>query len=164
MSKEISEKIKTIFTENGITEAFHNYQINIDYVVNDIMNILEVSDAEKSTKSKLVTLFDYEKHYLNLIKEFKEEIKFANNIQEEIRKERVQFFTHNLKEVANSLLELQVESVVASKWVQELVDSYTKSLDLSADLANTNVIDIIGKLRNETKQIISDVRESNEQE
>ena len=48
---------------------------------------------------KLELLYEYEKHYLELIKGYKEEIKFASALQEDLRRERSQFFTQTLKEV-----------------------------------------------------------------
>jgi hypothetical protein len=51
------------------------------------------------TKQKLDLLFQYEKHYLELIKEFKEEIKFANTMQEDLRREKTQFLPKLLKKL-----------------------------------------------------------------
>lgn len=162
MSKELSVQIKSIFMEHGIIDALQGYHIDFDAIILKIASIISIPEKESNLKNKLNIIYENEKHYLELIKEYKEEIKFANNIQEEIRKERVQFFTNSLKEVANSLKELQVESNVASNWIQDLVSSYTKSLDLSSELANSSAIDVIGKLRMDSKKIISDVKEDNE--
>jgi len=109
-------------------------------------------------QSKLKILFEYEKNYLELVKEFKEEIKFASSIQEDLRKERAKFFAETLKEVQSTLKESQVDNEVASVWVKELVSSYTKSLDLSEGLIEEHTIDMIGKIREEAKQ---EVKKSN---
>lgn len=105
-----------------------------------------------SLKTKLEILYSYEKNYLELVKEFKEEIKFASSIQEDLRKERAKFFAETLKEVQSTLKTSQVESEVASTWIKELVSSYTKSLDLSSGLIEENTLDTIGRLRKESKQ------------
>ena len=105
-----------------------------------------------SLKTKLEILYSYEKNYLELVKEFKEEIKFASSIQEDLRKERAKFFAETLKEVQSTLKASQVESEVASTWIKELVSSYTKSLDLSSGLIEENTLDTIGRLRKESKQ------------
>lgn len=105
-----------------------------------------------SLKTKLEILYNYEKNYLELVKEFKEEIKFASSIQEDLRKERAKFFAETLKEVQSTLKDSQVDSEVASNWVKELVNSYTKSLDLSGGLIEEHTLDTIGKLRQEAKQ------------
>lgn len=117
---------------------------------------LELSVGEKvyleSLKSKLDILYNYEKNYLELIKEFKEEIKFASSIQEDLRKERAKFFAETLKEIQSTLKDSQVDNEVASMWIKELVSSYTKSLDLSGGLIEEHTLDTIGKLRKESKQ------------
>ncbi|MEA3513790.1 MAG: nickel transporter [Campylobacterota bacterium] len=105
-----------------------------------------------SLKTKLEILYNYEKNYLELVKEFKEEIKFASSIQEDLRKERAKFFAETLKEVQSTLKDSQVDSKVASNWVEELVNSYTKSLDLCGGLIEEHTLDTIGRLRQEAKQ------------
>ncbi len=42
----------------------------------------------ESLKNKLEVLYSFEKNYLELIKSYKEEIKFASTLQEDLRKER----------------------------------------------------------------------------
>ncbi|MCZ3384887.1 nickel transporter [Kosakonia sp. SOY2] len=102
-------------------------------------------------KNKLEVLYNFEKNYLELVKAYKEEIKFASTLQEDLRKERSKFFSETLKEVSGTLSESQVDQSVASKWLKELVDSYTKSLDLSSSLIEEHTLDTIGKIRSEAK-------------
>jgi len=104
------------------------------------------------TKSKLELLYEYEKHYLELVKSYKEEIKFANALQEDLRRERSQFFTQTLKEVIQTMKGAEIAKEVSAKWIQDLVESYTKSIDLSSDLAKTHVVEILSILTSETKR------------
>jgi len=110
------------------------------------------------TKSKLELLYQYEKHYLELIKAYKEEIKFANSLQEDLRRERSQFFTQTLKEVVLTMKSAEVDKTVSAQWIQDLVASYTKSIDLSGDLAKTHVIEILSILTAETKREASEAK------
>ncbi len=87
-----------------------------------------MSEELLETKSKMELLFAYERHYLELIKEFKEEIKFAGSLQEDLRRERSQFFTQTLREVVQTLQMQEIDKVVASRWIEDLVSSYTKSI------------------------------------
>lgn len=119
--------------------------------------------SEEDLKNKLEILFEYERHYLELIKEYKEEIKFSASLQEDLRRERSQFFTQILREVSETLKNADVDSKVASQWTQDLVDSYTKSIELSSDLAKTHAIDVIGKLRESTKAEVQSLIEKNEE-
>ena len=120
--------------------------------------------SEENLKNKLEILYEYERHYLELIKEYKEEIKFAVSLQEDLRRERSQFFTQVLREVSETLKNASVDSTVASQWTQDLVDSYTKSIELSGDLAKTHAIDVIGKLRESTKAEAKSLIEENEEQ
>lgn len=108
-----------------------------------------------SLKAKLAVLYEYEKNYLELIKTYKEEIKFASALQEDLRKERAKFFSETLKEVSGTLDSAQVDANVASMWLKELVDSYTKSLDLSGGLIEEHTLDMIGTIRKEAKTEIN---------
>lgn len=125
----------------------------IDKIAADILARISGPSALDDMKTRLDILFDYEKKYLELVKEFKEEIKFAGSIQEDLRKERAKFFSDTLKEVSLTLQECQVESSVASVWLKDLVGSYTKSLDLSSGLIEETVVDTIGKIREEARSI-----------
>ena len=107
------------------------------------------------TKSKLDLLYQYEKHYLELIKEYKEEIKFAASLQEDLRRERSQFFTQTLREVVQTLQVQEIDKKVASQWIEDLVASYTKSINLSSDLAKTHVVQVLGIFKEEAKQEVS---------
>ncbi|EGU33811.1 histidin kinase-like protein [Vibrio sp. N418] len=102
-------------------------------------------------KTKLEVLYNFEKNYLELVKDYKDEIKFASTLQEDLRKERAKFFSETIKEVSHTLSDSQVHEDVASKWLKELVDSYTKSLDLSSSLIEEHTLDTIGKIRSEAK-------------
>ena len=119
--------------------------------------------SEEDLKNKLEILFEYERHYLELIKEYKEEIKFSASLQEDLRRERSQFFTQILREVSETLKNADVDSKVASQWTQDLVNSYTKSIELSSDLAKTHAIDTIGKLRESAKAEVQSLIEKNEE-
>lgn len=114
-------------------------------------------------KEKLSILFEYEKNYLTLIKEFKEELKFIGSLQEDLRKERSKFFAETLKEVSGTLKEAQVSSDVASKWVEDLVGSYTKSLDVSSSLIEEHTFDTIGEIRKSAKISADIVKNSNDE-
>ncbi len=157
------DEIKTLFEESALSEEkvatiMHLYKQFIDQVIEK-----EVADKNE-LETKLRILYEYEKHYLELIKEYKEEIKFANSVQENIRGEKTQFFTQTLRQVFETLKDAQVDKNVISERVEELVKSYTKSLDTSADLVETHAVDIISMLREETKKTVNDVKDSESNE
>ncbi|SDD98585.1 hypothetical protein [Desulfuromonas thiophila] len=118
--------------------------------------------ANSETRERLGILFEYEKNYLSLIKEYKEEIKFIESMQEDLRKERARFFSDTLKEVSLTMVESQIPSEVASCWIRELVNSYTKSLDVSSIIIEEHTFDTIGDIRNKAKMTINYEQKSEE--
>lgn len=128
--------------------------------------VLKVENAVSLTtlQEKLKVLYEYEKNYLELVKAYKEEIKFAAALQEDLRKERTKFFSEALKDVSATLKESQVDSNVASAWIKELVNSYTKSLDLSSGLIEEHAIDMIGEIRQKAKKEAGEIKKKNERE
>ncbi len=128
---------------------------------NLVVNFIQTPKQLLETKSKMDLLYQYEKHYLELIKEHKEEIKFANSLQEDLRRERSQFFTQTLREVVQTLQTQEIDKKVASQWIEELVASYTKSIDLSSDLAKTHVVQVLNIFKEEAKQEVSKAKLDN---
>lgn len=116
---------------------------------------VEMPDELIETEAKLELLYQYERHYLDLIKEYKEEIKFANTLQEDLRRERSQFFTQTLKEVVQTMKSAEVEKSVSAQWLEDLVSNYSKSIDLSSDLAKTHVVQVLNMFKEEAKTEIA---------
>ncbi len=152
LQKMIQEAVKNSGADESISTELAN---KLEKELSDFVTL-------NSLKAKLSVLFEYEKNYLELVKEFKEEIKFASGIQEDLRKERAKFFSETLKEVSSTLTESQVENKVASQWLKELVDSYTKSLDLSGGLIEEHTLDMIGTIRDKAKSQKNSVEISNQ--
>ncbi len=134
--------------DKDLKDDFNSFLINsTEKIVDKYCNV--------SLRERLAILFEYEKHYLEMVKEYKEEIKFAASLQEDIRKERSKFFSETLKEVSGTLKETGIESSVINHWIIELVASYTKSLDLSSELAKEQVFETIGALKQDGKTAAS---------
>jgi len=105
-------------------------------------------------KDTLSILYEFGEKNLELIKNHTDEIKFATSVQQEIRKERAQFFSQTLKEVSVTLREAQVDDKIASKWLVELVKCYTESLGQSSSLVQDYTVDLVATIRQETEKKI----------
>jgi hypothetical protein len=169
MAKQINRNGENEMTNlaNELKEMFSKVEMDNNAKAAIIQSvILKVESAVSLTtlQEKLKVLYEYEKNYLELVKNYKEEIKFAATLQEDLRKERTKFFSEALKEVSATLKESQVDSNVASVWIKELVNSYTKSLDLSSGLIEEHTIDMIGEIRQKAKQGAVEIKKKDEQE
>lgn len=112
------------------------------------------SEDNQLLQDRLKIYYEYQKNYLNIFKEYKEELKFVQSIQENLRKERAKFFSETLREVSKSLKETGVEQPTQSKWIAELVGSYTQSLNLSENLVEETSMKTINDINNEIKNVV----------
>lgn len=143
-----------------VDECFENLQIERpikDVIKKTLMLNFNEQISTSKLKDRLQILFEYERNYLSLIKEFKEEIKFVGSLQEDLRKERAKFFSDTLQDVSAALKDSQVSNEVANQWIQELVNSYTKSLDVSSGLIEEHTFDAIGEIRRQAKSQLKTV-------
>ena len=125
--------------------------------VNDFQKELQKNLEEdfRIKQGELQILHSFEKQNLDLLKEYKEEIKFLYSSQEELRKERANFFATTLKEIIATLRNEEVDSKIASVWLNALVESYTKSLDLSEKFAQEGITNLMEDLRKKRKEIVN---------
>jgi hypothetical protein len=130
---------------------------NKDGIIHSITDAITSALSNDLLKERLEILYDYEKKYLELTKTYKEEIKFAAALQEDIRKERSKFFSDVLQDVHKTLEEVKMDKKATDLWISELVTSYTKSLDISSDLAKDHVLDMMGILRDSSKGSINKI-------
>jgi hypothetical protein len=157
MLEQTKAQIVQLLTNSGIDQNQRNQiLLGLDPVLGNTLPAEHIN----TLKARLQVLYENEKHYWELIKSYKEEIKFANTVQEELRRERAQFFAHTLTEVANALKVIEVDKSVSAQWIQELVKSYTQSLDLSNSLVETHTQDLIGKLKQETQQAVGTLNDN----
>lgn len=118
----------------------------------NIVNNLSVVNEE------LKMLFSYQENYLKLIREFKEEIKFLNTTQEDLRKERSKFFSQTLQEVNESLKNSSIDEKTSQVWIQQLVDSYSKSINTSSNLVSSEVTNTVEKMRNKSVKLSEKIK------
>lgn len=152
---------------NDLEKIFSGIDIDNDAkesIIKSMILKFESAVSLSTLQEKLKVLYEYEKNYLALLKEYKEEIKFSANIQEDLRKERTKFFSESLKEVSETLQESQVDSKVASMWIEDLVKSYTKSLDLSSGLIEEHALDMIAEIRQNAKREANTIKTLNQKE
>ena len=145
VKKGFVNSVKTVISEKDRNNLA---SLSEDYSESIATTITQKVDNPLRDK-KLQILYNHEKHLLDILKEYKEEIKFAASLQAEIRKEESTFFASTLKEVCNSLKETQIDPKYQTQWIFDLVSSYTSSLKLSSKLAEDHVITLLGEIQKE---------------
>ncbi|WP_124795188.1 hypothetical protein [Conchiformibius steedae] len=152
-SQQVSKA--TVLEKSGTMGQLNDYKnyVSQEDATRAERDINKTNIQAKNISPELLKL----QNYLTLLRTFKDEIKFAYELQQNLRKERAKFFSQTLREVSATLAQAQVDESIASMWVQDLVKSYTSSLDLSANLVDENTMNTISQIRASAKGHASDV-------
>lgn len=86
-----------------------------------------------STKENpaLQTLFDYEQHYMELVKRYRSEIEFINQLHDEHTQEVKNFYQNDLPAIQKKLSDEPIEESVRNEWLKNLENHISKSFDMS---------------------------------
>jgi len=152
VKKQFEEVVKTICSEEEQKQIPTMSETYSEAVSDFVYEKVENTARDK----KLEVLYKHQKQYLDILKDYKEEIKFASSLQAEIRKEQATFFSSTLKEVCTSLKETQIEPKCQVQWIFDLVQSYTSSLQLSSKLASEHVITLLGDIQKEAEKTVTE--------
>ena len=154
--EKIAEILKRGFQFGTISGE--NQDGAIEFLSDRLWNYLK-ENSNSQLKERLNIYWEFEKHYLDVLKEYKEELKFVASMQEDLRKERAKFFGETLKVVSNTLKETQVSAEIQSRWIAELVSSYTQSLDLSDNLIQEKTAQSLENIKKEVEQTVKNSQE-----
>lgn len=143
-------RIQKLLEVNSEGDPLYSNAKIIEQILDEVYN--------ERLKSQLNIYYEYEKHYLDMLKEYKEEIKFASTLQEDLRKERANFFSEKLKEVSATLKDTGVDDKVRGEWIKELVKSYTGSLDISEKLVEEHVVETFNGIKGKEKEIVEQIK------
>ena len=154
--EKITEILNRGFQYDKITSE--NQEAAVTNLSNALWEYMQ-KNSNSHLKERLEIYWTFEEHYLKVLKEYKEELKFVASMQEDLRKERAKFFGETLKVVSNTLKDTQVSPEIQSKGIAELVSSYTQSLDLSDNLIQEKTSQ---SLENIKKEVDKTVKKSQE--
>ena len=148
---QIKQLLEIELGNSKLADANNNKALSSisDIITTKILEIIKFQAVE----NKLAVYLKYEQEYLKILKDNKEEIKFACSIQEDIRKERAKFFSETLKEVSASLKSTGLDDATVSDYIKELVSSYTNSLDASANFAREQATGDLAQIQSEVENI-----------
>ena len=80
---------------------------------------------------ELQTLYDYEKHYMDLVKKYKPEIEFINGLQVEHTQEVKKFYSQDLPAIQEKLAKEPIDEETKNEWLKHLEAHISKSFDMS---------------------------------
>lgn len=92
-------------------------------------------DAPQKKEESLQALFDYEQHYMELVKKHSPEITMIATMLEDLRKEQTEFYMHTLSEIKEKLKQdPAISNEMRELWLNRLMDNMNRSFELSEKL------------------------------
>lgn len=87
--------------------------------------------SPKKENPALQTLYDYEKHYMDLVKHYRGEIEFINQLHGEHTQEVKNFYQNDLPAIQKKLSAEPIDDEVREEWLKHLENHISKSFDMS---------------------------------
>ena len=105
--------------------------------------------ATKKRDIPIQVLYEYEKHYMELLKKHSTEITMIHNMLKEFRDEQKTFYDTVLPNIIQKLKEDdRIDSKIKSVWVEQLTANMDRSFSLSESLINDFAIKNINQFKN----------------
>lgn len=115
-----------------------------------------LSVPENATKAEL--LFMAEKHYNQLIRDFRDEIDFIEGKLESIRQEQIQFYTQTLPGIAGMLRENNsIPQDRVQEWLDILIEEMERSFKMSDELVRHYYTDNLNEFKSKLNDLIDKV-------
>ncbi|WP_303692006.1 hypothetical protein [Megamonas hypermegale] len=92
----------------------------------------DVSPQKQDTN--IQTLYDYEKHYMELVKRYKDEINFIENLLKNYRDEQINFFEKQMPAIYQKLTVERIDSDMKKLWLKRLEENMSRSFSISEQL------------------------------
>lgn len=109
--------------------------------------------SPKKKEPSIQVLFDYEKHYMELVKKYSPEIKMIADMLSDFRKEQEIFYKQTLIEIIEKLNQDRgIDEEMKSLWLKRL----TTNIDRSFGLSETLINDYATKNIDEFKAVINE--------
>lgn len=87
--------------------------------------------SPKNENKNLQTLYDYEKHYMELVKRYRGEIEFINQLHDRHTQEVKNFYKNDLPEIQQKLSAEPIDDNIREEWLKNLEKHISKSFDMS---------------------------------
>ena len=92
--------------------------------------------SPKRENSSLQTLYDYERHYMELVKHYRGEIEFINQLHTQHEQEVKSFYQNDLPTIQRKLMSEPIDSEVRNEWLRHLEHHVHKSFEMSEIFIN----------------------------
>ena len=116
------------------------------------------SISSKSKRADFDDISAYEEHYMKLLKKYQPEIQRIEEMMQNLRRERQEFYTQTLPAVKKSMDEDYVLSnECKEQWIQELQENMEKSFPISESLIQHYVTKNLEEFKQALREAMSKV-------
>lgn len=113
-------------------------------------NCFDVFDdvSPKKQIPSIQVLYDYEKHYMKLVREYSAEISMIEDMLSDFRKEQERFYKEDLPEIIVKLnQDVGIDEEMRNVWLKRLTTNMDRSFRLSETLINDFVIKSVDEFK-----------------
>lgn len=111
--------------------------------------------SPKRKEPSIQVLYDYEKHYMELVKKYASEIKMVADMLCDLRKEQEIFYKETLPEIIEKLnQDAGIDEEMRNVWLKRLTTNMDRSFGLSETLINDYVTKNIDEFKAEINETI----------
>lgn len=98
-------------------------------------------------------LYEYEKHYMDLVRKYRPEIQFLKELLEQLRAEQVAFYNDQLPSITQKLEEdAGIDEAARREWLKRLTQNMDRSFELSTELIRGYILKDIEEFRNAVRE------------
>ncbi|MBR1858533.1 MAG: hypothetical protein IJ797_03460 [Selenomonadaceae bacterium] len=101
-------------------------------------NVFDVFGVKPSKQQDptIQMLYDYEEHYMKLIKSYRHEIEFINQLHTQHEQEVKNFYQNDLPAIQEKLSGEPIDDEVRREWIKHLERHISKSFEMSEHFIN----------------------------
>lgn len=93
-------------------------------------------DTPRKKDPTIQVLFDYEKHYMDLVRKYSNEIKFIEDMLSDYRQEQIKFYAETLPKLKKINEDSGIDEEMKRTWLSRLTNNMDKSFQMSDTLIN----------------------------
>ena len=92
----------------------------------------------KKQNQTIQILYDYEKHYMELVKKYSDEIRMIDNLLKSLRAEKVNFYKQEVPIIIETLKKEEfIDETIINQWIDRLSSDIERSFLISERLIET---------------------------
>lgn len=113
--------------------------------------------AKEYQNQNAAVFMAYEKHYMELVRNYKNEISFINEMLVDIRKERTDFLTNVLPSIEKGLKnDSEISEEIREEWIVELRNNMEKSFQESERIIQHYITKNQDQFEKKMKEILNE--------